>query len=92
MKTDIIMHYNIIFIIVIIVLLLHAVTCDLPSQLLERPVVVDPGSQEVPHREGQFITFTCPPGLVLTDSNASVCTGNREWEPDPGVLDCIGDS
>ena len=70
---------------------LHAVTCDLPSQLLEQPVIVISGSQEIPYREGQFITYTCPHGFVLTGPNASVCTGNREWEPDPGELDCMGD-
>ena len=73
------------------IILLHAVACDLPSQLLERPVIVDAGSQEIPHREGQFITYTCPPGLVLTGPNASVCTGNGRWEPDPGVVDCRGE-
>jgi hypothetical protein len=71
-------------------LLLYAVTCDLPSQMLERPVIVDSGSQVTPHREGQFITFTCPHGFVLTGPNTSVCTGNGRWEPDPGEVDCIG--
>ena len=70
---------------------LYTVTCDLPSQLLERPIIVDAGSQEILHREGQFITYTCPPGFILTGPNASVCTGNREWEPDPGQVDCIGE-
>jgi hypothetical protein len=51
---------------------------------------VDAGSQEIPHREGQFITYTCPPGFVLNGPNASVCSGNRRWEPDPGEVDCIG--
>jgi hypothetical protein len=70
---------------------LHTVTCDLPSQLLKRPVVVDAGSQDYPHMEGQSITYTCPHGLILTGPNASVCSGNRRWEPDPGQMDCIGD-
>ena len=48
------------------------------------------GSQDTPPIEEQFITYTCPPGLILTGSNASVCMGNREWEPDPGEVDCIG--
>ena len=52
------------------------------------------GSKENPHREGQFITYTCPPaaGFVLIGPNASVCTGIGEWEPDPGQVDCIGDN
>ena len=67
------------------------VTCDLPSQLLEQHVIVDTGSQEIPHREGQFITYMCPPGFILTGPNASVCTGNGRWEPDLRQVDCIGD-
>ena len=70
---------------------MHAVTCDLPNHLLQDPVMVS-GSQESPHREGQFITYTCPTGFILDGSNSSVCTGNGEWEPDPGELDCIGDN
>ena len=48
------------------------------------------GSQDSPPIEGQFIIYTCPPGLVLTGLNASACTGNGEWEPDPGDVACIG--
>ena len=51
------------------------------------------GSQDNPPlMEGQLITYTCPTGFVRTGPNASVCTGNREWEPDPGEVDCIGDN
>ena len=71
--------------------LIHAVTCDLPNHLLRDNVMVS-GSQESPHRKGQFITYTCPPGFILDGSNISVCNENGEWEPDPGVLDCIGDN
>ena len=67
----------------------NAVTCNYsPTQLLHGPVVV--GSQDSPLIEGQFITYTCPPGFILTGPNMSVCTGNRELEPDPGEVDCIG--
>ena len=68
----------------------YAVTCDyLPTQLLHRPVVMVTGSER-PLIMGQFITYTCPPGFVLIGPNMSVCMENREWEPDPGKLDCIG--
>ena len=43
-----------------------------------------------PPIEGQFITYICPTGYVRMGPNASVCTGNREWEPDPGQVECIG--
>ena len=69
------------------------VTCDYPpAQLLHHPVVMVTGSQDNPTIEGQFITYTCPHGFVLTGPNASVCTENREWEPDPGQVECIGDT
>jgi hypothetical protein len=70
-----------------------AVTCDYPpTQLLQHPVIVVSGSQDSHPIEGQFITYTCPPGFILTGPNMSVCMGNREWEPDPGEVDCIGNN
>ena len=71
---------------------MYAVICDLPTQLLHDPVVMVNGSKEIPYREGQFITYTCPTGFVLNGSNSSVCTENGELEPDPGELACIGDN
>ena len=73
---------------------LITVTCGYPpAQLLQHPIVVVNASQLDSHPliEGQFITYTCPPGFTLTGPNISVCTGNREWEPDPGNVDCIGE-
>ena len=32
--------------------------------------------------EGSNVTFTCPPGLVLTGPNTFRCLGSGEWEPD----------
>ena len=79
----IIIYYNYFFV----------VTCDQPTQLLNHPVVVVSRSQDSPPLiEGQVITYTCSHGFVRTGPNASVCTGNREWEPDPGEVDCIGDN
>ena len=46
---------------------------------------------DIPKTEGQSIMYSCPPGFILTGPSASVCTGNGEWEPDPGQVDCIGD-
>ena len=69
----------------------NTVSCDYPpTQSLHDPVVVVSGSQDSPPIEGQFITYTCPPGFILTGPNMSTCMGNREWEPDPGEVDCIG--
>ena len=75
-----------------IIIIIHiTVTCDcLPIQLLHRPVTEVMESQDIPPIEGQFITYTCPPGFILIGPNTSVCKGNREWVPDPGEVDCIG--
>ena len=45
-----------------------------------------------PPIEEHFITYTCPPGFVMTGPSTSVCMGNGEWEPDPGKVECIGDN
>ena len=71
------------------ILIPHAVTCGYPP--LHDPVAVVSGSQDSPPIEGQFVTYTCPTGFILTGPNASVCTGKREWEPDYGQVDCIGE-
>ena len=42
--------------------------------------------------EGNAVTFTCPPGLVLIGPNSAICTENREWEPDPSGLMCKGNN
>ena len=59
-------------------------------QLLHHPIVTVTGPDS-PSVEGQFITYTCPPGFIQTGPNASVCMGNGEWEPDPGQVECIGE-
>ena len=41
--------------------------------------------------EGTSVTFSCPPGLVLTGPNTSMCMRNGEWEQDPQELKCLGD-
>ena len=74
----------------VILLYTHAVTCDYPpTQLFYGHVVVVTGSDSPPV-EGQFITYTCPPGFVLTGPNMSACMENKEWEPNPGKVKCIG--
>jgi hypothetical protein len=66
------------------------VTCDYPPT--HHPVVMVSGSQDShPLIEGQFITYICPPGFNLTGPNMSVCMENREWEPDPREVNCIGE-
>ena len=40
--------------------------------------------------EGVSVTFTCPPGLVLTGPNTTTCMRNGDWEPDPRDAACVG--
>ena len=42
--------------------------------------------------EDSTVAFACPAGLELSGPNTSICTGNGEWEPDPGNLRCLGDN
>ena len=44
-----------------------------------------------PAIEGTSVMFSCPPGLVLTGPNISMCMRNGEWELDPQELKCLGD-
>ena len=64
-----------------------AAKCTNPMELTKALAV----GYEDPAREGQTITFTCPPGQMLNGSNHSTCMGNGEWEPDPGYVECIGE-
>ena len=47
---------------------------------------------EDPALERYNITFTCPPGLVLTGPSATACMGDGEWEPDPRLAECKGEA
>ena len=63
---------------------MHAVTC--------RPLDSDnsPITNRVPALVGSVATFTCPPGMVLTGSNVTTCTANRQWHPDQNIV-CKGE-
>ena len=45
-----------------------------------------------PALEGATLTFSCPPGKILTGPNMTICMKNGEWEPDPQVegIKCAG--
>ena len=43
-----------------------------------------------PAIEGTNVSFSCPPGLVLTRPSVLMCMGNGEWEPDPSQVRCNG--
>jgi hypothetical protein len=66
-----------------VLLFLSVVNCGYPELLLRRF-----GNYSVPNIEGydglpiegSVITFSCPPGLVLTGPNSAICTGNGRWE------------
>ena len=46
-----------------------------------------------PPLEGATVTFSCPPGKILTGPNRTTCMGNGEWEPDPRIegIKCAGE-
>ena len=46
-----------------------------------------------PALEGATLTFSCPPGKILTGPNTTTCMENGEWEPDPTVeaMKCVGE-
>ena len=45
-----------------------------------------------PPVEGTQIYFSCPPGLLLSGPNLSMCMENEEWEPTPREVECEGTS
>ena len=70
---------------------MHAVTCDRPpTQSLQDRVMIMDKESDIPIIEGQFIAYNCLSGLIRTGPCTSVCMGNREWEPDPGEVGCMG--
>ena len=38
--------------------------------------------------EGSTVSFSCPPGFVLTGPDSATCTGNGEWELDSRKIMC----
>ena len=66
--------------------------CDNPEMLL----ILSLGNDTVPRvegydgmaLEGSTLSFSCPPGLVITGPNSATCTGNGEWEPAPRGIMC----
>ena len=63
-------------------------TCGHPFENDSTSLVIT--SYSHPAVEGSNITFSCPPGLVLTGPSNSACMGNGEWEPDPRAVECDG--
>ena len=42
----------------------------------------------VPTLEGSTVSFTCPPGFMLTGPDSATCAESGEWEPDPRGIMC----
>ena len=49
-----------------------------------------PSADRVPALVGSVTTFSCPPGMVLTGSNMTTYTANRQWHPDQNIV-CKGE-
>lgn len=54
----------------------------LHATMIQDSVRVAADEQPAIYLEGSNVTFTCPPGLVLTGPSTSRCLGNGKWEPD----------
>ena len=67
-----------------------SVNCQNPKDQVNDSVTImgygEPGIRDT------NVTFTCPPGLVLTGPSQSTCMGNGEWEPDPREAQCKGEN
>ena len=61
--------------------------CDRP--VLQSTFITITGFSD-PAIQGTNITFTCPPGLVLTGPITSTCMENGEWDADLWSLRCKG--
>ena len=58
---------------------------------MEKPVRTVIGHNMFPVVNGSNVTFSCPPGLILSGPNMAVCMGNGKWEPDPRMVKCTGE-
>ena len=65
--------------------------CENPEAQLDDSVEVIGYLSKAAAVKGSNISFSCPPGLVLTGPNSSTCLGNGEWEPDPRDVKCKGE-
>jgi hypothetical protein len=45
-----------------------------------------------PAVEGNTIYFICPPELDLAGSRTSTCSADGQWKPDPGEVECKGET
>ena len=61
-------------------------TCTMSCSADSVPQVVDYGS--IVPVDGSTVSFSCPPGFLLTGSSSATCTANGEWEPDTRDLMC----
>jgi hypothetical protein len=67
--------------------------CDNPELLFTSGSATTPRVEGfdgmVPTLEGHTVSFSCPPGFVLTGSDSATCAGNGEWEPGPRGIMCM---
>ena len=73
-------------IIIILNFFLSAMCEDPATQVVDSTIIVH--GYENPAPEGHVVNFSCPFGQILTGSNMSTCTNDREWEPDPKEMSC----
>ena len=65
-------------------------SCENPGSYIGDFVMIHVNGEEI--ITGSNVTFTCPPGRILTGPDASTCMGNGEWHPNPRNSSCTGEN
>ena len=61
-------------------------TCDRLASESDKSV-----SHRTPALEGTVAAISCPPKMILTGPNVTICMANGYWEPDPKNAVCKGE-
>ena len=69
---------------------IFAVNCGSVLRQINDDIIKVVGYNQ-PSIVGASAMFACPSTHVLTGPNTTMCMGNGVWEPDPTLVECIGE-